>query len=450
MLSIAGFYFTLLCSIVGCSVSDELNLCLVSYASGNIQSYALYSSILLEHYADHNLYGTNILSWLDPEVYDLRDHRWNKVKIILEAMRNNSVLPNAENFSHYVWFDADMIVLDFNWKIQNLIDQYRNYDIIISSDVDYRNGMVNTGCMIVRASEWSKQFLTQWWGSALDHTTGSDQLAFTALYTSIVDGKDHIAVLPHHLLNSRIPAWKYQEPQDTILHLAGETNAYRSKVFQYALAECFNQSVCSVGGRMVANLSPQWGLTREVLSQLRYEHITVERIATASSILASTQYDLLQLKAVTSLDDITDPNLSVTKILQSIDNRRSAIRDLLQINRNVLSHDAADMLSEMGTVDLILLACLDNVYLMLRLVEEKLVTSEILSAGVASACRGITMLKQSILDTAFEYVTLLSSSTALCTECSLVLRKRIEGHEEHSNQHGKLSVCSTMLWYRFY
>lgn len=155
-------------------------------------------------------------------------NRWNKVKILIDAMDNEA---NAD-VDYFVWIDADMIVLDMGIKIEEIGSQYPNIDILMSKDViqnkdvekktDVPDGLANSGYVLVRHTRWARQVLFQWWSDYERHQM-SDQSAFLLMYKSMKsDEQAKIRILPPDALNTMFPAWLNQQPSNQFLHLAGK------------------------------------------------------------------------------------------------------------------------------------------------------------------------------------------------------------------------------------
>mgnify|MGYP003386216080 FL=1 len=178
-------------------------------------------------------------------------YRWNKVKILIDAMDN---IANAE-VQYFVWMDADMIVLDMGVKIEEIASQYPDADILMSKDViqnkddkksDIPDGLANSGYILVRHTHWARQVLFQWW-SEYDRHHMSDQSAFLLMYNDMkAENRAKLQILRPDALNTRFPAWLNQQPSNQFLHLAGNilyslTNytrlAYSTNLFSFVC--CF-------------------------------------------------------------------------------------------------------------------------------------------------------------------------------------------------------------------
>ena len=139
--------------------------------------------------------------------------------------------------------DADAIVLDFSFQIEDIAQEFPTADIIASADL--RMGLINTGVMIIRNSAWSRSFLSRWWTIA-DRKVVCDQDAFDVLYKTYLEeeklqkpkkGKEitsKVRVLAMDRINSHPPAMLHQQPHNPILHLMGESTVMRSTVFKTA------------------------------------------------------------------------------------------------------------------------------------------------------------------------------------------------------------------------
>jgi hypothetical protein len=123
--------------------------------------------------------------------------------------------------------------------------------------------------MIIRNTEWSKQFLHNWW-NAVDKSLYCDQDAFDVLYHSLLKKEstpvgivEKIQILSTDSLNSHPPAWKYFPKPDNVrvLHLMGESSLYRAHIFRNAFK---NLCLARSGGKLLNGL----GLSRQYLQDI--------------------------------------------------------------------------------------------------------------------------------------------------------------------------------------
>jgi hypothetical protein len=69
---------------------------------------------------------------------------------------------------YLVWIDPGLIIVDLSMKIELIISSYPNSDIIVSKD-SFNNEIystIDTGFIIVKNCDWTKQFLSAWYISS--------------------------------------------------------------------------------------------------------------------------------------------------------------------------------------------------------------------------------------------------------------------------------------------
>ena len=261
-----------------------------TYETDHIVDYALHSFAVNSEYAQYRNYDLVLTTSKQGFEFESRDQRWNKVKIMETFITELSkgFRTDDKEDRYLVWLDSDLIFLNFELDLSALVAQYPLADLMLSADVEPLNGMVNTGCMIVRVSSWSQLFFQEWW-EATDRVNGMDQHVFDLLYrrrknteeVNTSNGLAHndridekIAILPTYALNSHIPASRHQESHHNILHLAGESSVVRAHVFQKAHQEVCRAHALSVQKDGIAlntaYLAVQLGLSREVLQAIDY------------------------------------------------------------------------------------------------------------------------------------------------------------------------------------
>eukprot|EP01038_Epipyxis_sp_PR26KG_P009698 gene9698-13055_t len=225
-----------------------------------VDEYLFLQIALIAAYANHNNYLYHPITWVDVDSDQMiNDIRWTKVRLLKEAM-----LGWASKCQSVVWIDADAVVLDFNFKFEDLMTQQSGsveIDLIASADI--RMGFINTGVMIFRNSAWSVDFLTEWWINS-DKNKLCDQEAFDLLYLKRMEEGDesHILVLPMDAINSHPPAMIHHKSHNPILHLMGESSKMRKKVFSHALQSFCKGSLALTGDHFIA---PELGINNTFL-----------------------------------------------------------------------------------------------------------------------------------------------------------------------------------------
>ena len=215
---------------------------LVSYLTQSILSYGAFSTAINSIYSKQNNYFFSIHTPETGSEYFKEDQRWNKVKILQEAI--NPKTGWARDSEYLVWLDSDLIFLDLGMKIEEIGLEYPRSHVIMSEDVDLSLGIANTGFILVKNSEWSYNFLSAWWNN-YNKSLGMDQYVLSKVYhdKKEEEGEDYqhcIKILPIDALNSNFPAWLNQLPSNQILHLAGANKQTREVTFQLGFENICN------------------------------------------------------------------------------------------------------------------------------------------------------------------------------------------------------------------
>lgn len=115
------------------------------------------------------------------------------------------------NPDYVLFLDADAIVADDTYNIEQFIDE--NYDIICTED--YGPSLLNAGVLLLKNSEWTKNFLKTWWETGLTLEGGNgvkgfyknalwhDQTCFGHLITNLPESRQHIKIIDNRVLNGR-------------------------------------------------------------------------------------------------------------------------------------------------------------------------------------------------------------------------------------------------------
>lgn len=207
----------------------------ITSATRNIFSYATFAAAVNFMYAQWRNYHFSFIEE-NPQAVDFdvkydKDSRWNKVQYLLEHIEASE--PTTK---YIMWLDADLIVVNVDFSVQSLFAEYPDAHILMSKDKVDAPFVGNSGCIIVKVSEWSREFLKLWW-SAYDRRRCCDQNALTWLYDRHFpdDIQSKLIFLDSLELNTEFPAYlgppyRYKN----MLHLAGLTTIYRTRVFNAA------------------------------------------------------------------------------------------------------------------------------------------------------------------------------------------------------------------------
>ena len=86
---------------------------------------------------------------IDEVRYD-RSYCWFKIQMITKILKQ-------KEYEYVMFVDADAIFVRNDFDIKELIDKYKESDLIISED--FGPDIVNTGVMIFKNTDWSIEFL---------------------------------------------------------------------------------------------------------------------------------------------------------------------------------------------------------------------------------------------------------------------------------------------------
>ena len=153
---------------------------LITYSSQNIVEYSSRSLFINSIYSQMHQYRLQVYTELNGN-FEPRDQRWNRVKIILDELnanihnqgddflrrRDEGVASDYERsislqHQYFVWLDADLIFIDMELSLESIVKEYSNYDIIISAERHAATGVANTGTIVVKNTEWSRDFFEIW------------------------------------------------------------------------------------------------------------------------------------------------------------------------------------------------------------------------------------------------------------------------------------------------
>ncbi|RZK47599.1 MAG: hypothetical protein EOO94_00200 [Pedobacter sp.] len=200
-------------------------LTFVMYFTSNIADYSACTIEINRLYALNQIASLIVINkdTIDLD-WDTNDVRWNKVIVLhhlLHKYHDNQVL---------IWLDSDLIVNHLNFSFVNLLSTHPSADILISAEVNPKNGVINTGCMVLRNTLWTREFINLWWTRYNRHD-GMDQHIFTMLYNTLPHAHAHITILPANAINNIFPGLMTYQNYEPVLHLAGESNFIRKHVF---------------------------------------------------------------------------------------------------------------------------------------------------------------------------------------------------------------------------
>ena len=130
-----------------------------------------------------------------------RPPAWSKIKAVQYMFRQYAC--------EWVWWlDVDVVVMNPDIRLESLLPADKDIHLIVAEDKSFS---VNSGSWIIRKSDWSHQFLAEWWNSkSFVRTKGISLSGDNAAFAALVDskrrektgGRSRIEILPRCHLNS--------------------------------------------------------------------------------------------------------------------------------------------------------------------------------------------------------------------------------------------------------
>jgi len=195
------------------------NIVICQYWTNNL-SYGKYTESINKKYCEDH--GYTYYNQTDTDIIrnasNGRALTWYKPRFIAEVF-------DKFNPDYILFLDADAIVCDSSYRIEQFIDE--GYNIICTED--YGPSKLNAGVFIMKNTDWTKNFLKKWWdicdelkGGENDqigyyaHGLWHDQTCFGKLMDRLDDAADNIKIISNVRLNGR--EYKNQIDKNFIFH----------------------------------------------------------------------------------------------------------------------------------------------------------------------------------------------------------------------------------------
>jgi len=157
---------------------------------------------------------------------------WGKVFEIDNILTN----PNNSNIDYVFWIDSDAFFLNFNKsKLDNFLNSYSNYSVIITKDPPPWTANFNAGSFIVKNDKYGREIVSywktlynpsNWWKENNAWKTNSkyagvdyEQGAFDSKILTNKKYSEHIKTVPYYILNN-ISCTEHVN-ETIVTHLAG-------------------------------------------------------------------------------------------------------------------------------------------------------------------------------------------------------------------------------------
>lgn len=204
-------------------------------------TYSKFTRAINEKYCNEQNYIYHVEDNDDKIIQELdnRSFTWYKPKLIKDVLQKY-------NPDFVLFLDADAIVCDFSYRIENFI--HKGYDCTVT--FDYGPSVMNAGVLLFKNSDWTKSFLDKWWHISNElegpnkqpagfYHTGlwHDQTCFGHLYKTDETCKRKIKIIDNKVLNGS----SYKDPRNKnfIFH-AFAYGLVRNRTLDLAYYDIFN------------------------------------------------------------------------------------------------------------------------------------------------------------------------------------------------------------------
>lgn len=216
------------------------NIVVTQFWTSNL-TYVKYTEAINGKYCEEKGYTYHIESNGEKivEALEKRAFTWYKPKLILEVL-------DKYNPDYILFLDADAVVCNFNYRIEDFIDE--KFDIICTED--HGPSKMNAGVFLIKNSDWTKKFMREWWESCNVFPGGTnnevgyyanalwhDQTCFGLLMDNNEDYVNHINIISNDVLNGRVFRNLYSN--NFIFHAFSFGNV-KNRTIDLAYYEIFN------------------------------------------------------------------------------------------------------------------------------------------------------------------------------------------------------------------
>lgn len=139
---------------------------IVSLYTPEIESYAIYSELNIREYCEKQGYTFYVYR----DSLDKSSHgNWSKAKALLN---------HIDDHEEIIWMDSDIVIYNPEKKFEDILSRCVPIKKVIacedigSNNKNFKKGSIfNSGVVIFRKHEYTKNILKRWWNFRLDHDT---------------------------------------------------------------------------------------------------------------------------------------------------------------------------------------------------------------------------------------------------------------------------------------
>lgn len=199
-----------------------MKICICMSQTDNIKEYSSLTEKINKKYAKLHNYDFKMLNHIMTD----RSPQWCKVKVVNECLEYN--------YDYLFWIDADAFFNKHTIKLEEIINQDLDKNIIICDDIanSGRNNTLNSGTFFVKCNDWSKQFFKTLWeydGNYKYDYFHEQTMIEKYLDDNFMDSQRYISVRPAREFNTEINVQLNDNSiyDNFVIHLMGHTKDFR-------------------------------------------------------------------------------------------------------------------------------------------------------------------------------------------------------------------------------
>ena len=151
---------------------------------------------------------------------------WNKVQVLLKMLEGNGEVMEAHE--RIMWVDTDAVVTNFSISLESIIAEQPGKSLLLCDDIG--GWALNTGVMLWRNDEWSRETLRELWDMEhIPHMRGAEQQQLINLLERKDKEKRHHWIFPEQKFNTHP-----RVHNDTLfmIHMMGMSGDARIRKFE--------------------------------------------------------------------------------------------------------------------------------------------------------------------------------------------------------------------------
>lgn len=202
----------------------KLHMAVCTLCTSEIEDFAKHTTLNIKHYCQ--IHGYDYIEINDKNT-DIRNNisplhpylNWCKVSLLYDTLITNK-------YDWVFWLDCDAVFTNKDIKLEDIINTVNSESMVGSDDTEIivtkeESGccVISTGAMLIRNSEWSKNFLKAWYDKGeLPNAQWRDQDTFHYFYYNDEKVRKKVKVIRQKVMNSFADIFT---DNDFIIHYAG-------------------------------------------------------------------------------------------------------------------------------------------------------------------------------------------------------------------------------------